>query len=582
MTCRQECGPFFGRSTIAGSRPTSKMLDSSLKESLVCALWRVCGLVSFHWDLVNSRYQDTEPAALIVTTALVTYAGHRVLHRIIYGEGFVPNVKRGLLATMRGLPIVRNYVRDRLDKVTVDIERSLNKPYQDCRFILELPDQPWTPEAILEEMSQNDALCPAGWNKGTVSGAIYTEHDPHLDALMVSVYKRHLRSNPLHSDVFIGVRKMEAEVIRWCCNLFHGGPDSCGSMASGGTESLILACKAYRDYGYFEKGIAYPEMIVPATAHAGFDKAGQYLRIKVVHVPVDPSTMRVDVRKMKAAITGNTIMLVGSSPQFPHGSIDPIQEIAELGRKYCIPVHVDACLGGFLVAFMEEAGFPLPPFDFRLDGVTSISADTHKYGFTPKGSSVVLYRSRKYHHYQFSVSTDWPGGVYCTPTMSGSRSGAVIACTWASLLYYSRQGYVAATRKIVSTTRYIADELRQVPGIRLLGSPDVSVVAVGSDTFDPFQLLEKLVERGWNLNPLQYPAGFHLCVTLLHVSENVADRFVADVRHCTAEIMRAPIRPSSGQAAIYGLAQSVPDRSVVEELAHAYIDACYSTVSSSS
>ncbi|KAH9360128.1 hypothetical protein HPB48_020343 [Haemaphysalis longicornis] len=285
-----------------------KGLGGLQKESLAYAMWRVCGLFSFHWDLVNSRYQETEPATLILTTALVTYIGQRLLRRLIYGEGFVPNGKRGLLATVRGLPIVRDYVQQRLDRVSVDIERSLNKHYGDCRFILELPDKAWTPEAILEEMARNDALCPEGWNKGVVSGAVYTEHDSRLDALMVSVYERHLRTNPLHSDVFIGVRKMEAEVIRWCCNLFHGGPDSCGSMASGGTESLILACKAYRDYGYHEKGIAYPEIIVPATAHAGFDKAGQYLRIKVVHVPVDPDTMRVDPRKMKAAITSNTIL----------------------------------------------------------------------------------------------------------------------------------------------------------------------------------------------------------------------------------------------------------------------------------
>lgn len=553
------------------------MPDSSLKESLLYAFWRVCGLVNLHRDMLNARYQDTEPAVLIVTTALVTYIGQRAVRRIVYGEGFVPNVRRGFLSTLRSLPIVRDYVREKMDNIALDVERSLNKCYADCRFILELPEKRWTPEAILEEMDRNDGLCPVKWKKGVVSGAIYTEHDSRLEAMMISVYERHLRSNPLHSDVFVGVRKMEAEVIRWCCNLFHGGPDSCGSMTSGGTESLILACKAHRDYGYFEKGIVYPEMVVPATAHAGFDKAGEYLRVKVIHVPVDPETMKADVRKMKAAITGNTIMLVGSAPQFPHGCIDPIQEIAELGVKYNIPVHVDACLGGFLVPFMDEAGFPLPPFDFRLDGVASISADTHKYGYTPKGSSMVMYRSRKHHHYQFSVATDWPGGVYATPTVSGSRAGSVAACTWASLLYYGREGYVEATRKIIATTRKIITELRTVPGIRVLGSPDVSVVAVGSDEFDIFQLLDKLSHRGWNLNPLQYPSGFHLCVTLLHVAENVADQFVSDVRECTAEIMQAPRLPSSGKAAIYGMAQSIPDRSVIEELACAYIDACYST-----
>lgn len=550
---------------------------TSLKESLLYAFWRVCGLVTFHIDMINARYQNTEPVVLIATTALVTYVGQRALRRLVYGEGFVPNVRRGMLASLRNLPIVRDYVHEQMDKIAVDVERSLNKCYAHCNFILELPDKGWTPETILERMAENDSLSHVEWKKGVVSGAIYTEHDPKLEGLMVSVYERHLRSNPLHSDVFVGVRKMESEVIRWCCNLFHGGPDSCGSMTSGGTESLILACKAHRDYGYFEKGIVYPEMVIPATAHAGFDKAGEYLRIKVIHVPVDVKTMKVDVRKMRAAITGNTIMLVGSSPQFPHGSIDPIREIAELGLKYGIPVHVDACLGGFLVPFMDDAGFPLPPFDFRLEGVTSISADTHKYGYTPKGSSMVMYRSPKYHHYQFSVATDWPGGVYATPTLSGSRAGSVAACTWASLLYYGREGYVEATRKIITTTRKIVDELRTVPGIQVLGSPDVSVVAVGSEEFDVFQLMDKLTSRGWNLNPLQYPSGFHLCVTLLHVAEDVADRFVGDIRECTAEIMQSPRLPSTGKAAIYGMAQSIPDRSVIEELAHAYIDACYST-----
>ncbi|XP_075740652.1 sphingosine-1-phosphate lyase isoform X3 [Rhipicephalus microplus] len=701
--------------------------------------------------MINARYQQTEPAVLIATTALVTYVGQRALRRLIYGEGFVPNVRRGLLASLRNLPIVRNYVHEQLDKIAVDVERSLNKCYAHCTFVLELPDKGWTPETILERMAENDSLSHVEWKKGVVSGAIYTEHDPKLEGLMVSVYERHLRSNPLHSDVFVGVRKMESEVIRWCCNLFHGGPESCGSMTSGGTESLILACKAHRDRGYFEKGIVYPEMVIPATAHAGFDKAGEYLRIKVIHVPVDPKTMKVDIHKMKAAITRNTVMLVGSSPQFPHGSIDPILEIAELGLRYGIPVHVDACLGGFLVPFMDDAGFPLPPFDFRLEGVTSISADTHKvflfglagthcatdvstaytchmdspkmgpciarncypvielapppshhvtssaspikvgiqnfsfsgtggpganmwpktpffrivqvflfglagthcatdvstaytcrmnspkmgpciarncypvielapppshhvtssaspikvgiqnfsfsghggpganmwpktpffrivqYGYTPKGSSMVMYRNHKYHHYQFSVATDWPGGVYATPTVSGSRPGSVAACTWASLLYYGRDGYIEATRKIISTTRKIVNELRTVPGIQLLGSPDVSVVAVGSEEFDVFQLMDQLTSRGWNLNPLQYPSGFHLCVTLLHVAENVADRFVSDIRECTAEIMQSPRLPSTGKAAIYGMAQSIPDRSVIEELAHAYIDACYST-----
>lgn len=529
-------------------------------------------------EAINNRFQAAEPAFLIVTSVIVTSIVHRLVSWLVYGEGFVPNVKGGILARLRNAPVVRTYVQKHLDKVALDIEKSLNKHYANAKFILELPQTSWMPEKILEEMARNDSMCKLEWKKGCVSGAIYSENDERLESMMTQVFSRHLRSNPLHSDVFLGVRKMEAELVRWCCNLFHGGPESCGSMASGGTESLLLACKSYRDYAYSVKGIVYPEMIIPATAHAGFEKAGQYLRIKVVSVPVDPKTMTVNLKRMESSITGNTIMLVGSCPQFPHGSIDPIEQISKLGVKYNIPVHVDACLGGFLVAFMEDAGFSLPPFDFRLPGVTSISADTHKYGYSPKGSSMILYRERKFHHCQFSVTTDWPGGVYCTPTVSGSRAGAVTACTWASLLYYGRQGYVDATRKIITTTRMIVAEVSKIPGIYVIGKPDTSVVAIGSNDFDIFQLMEKLTGlRGWNLNPLQYPAGFHLCVTLLHVSENVADRFVRDVRELTAEIMKDPPKPSTGQAAIYGMAQSLPDRTVVEDLARAYIDACYST-----
>ncbi|XP_075740654.1 sphingosine-1-phosphate lyase isoform X5 [Rhipicephalus microplus] len=233
---------------------------TTLKESLLYAFWRVCGLVCFHRDMINARYQQTEPAVLIATTALVTYVGQRALRRLIYGEGFVPNVRRGLLASLRNLPIVRNYVHEQLDKIAVDVERSLNKCYAHCTFVLELPDKGWTPETILERMAENDSLSHVEWKKGVVSGAIYTEHDPKLEGLMVSVYERHLRSNPLHSDVFVGVRKMESEVIRWCCNLFHGGPESCGSVAPCffGLTAMTTICDDGNAYFLPPHGILEP------------------------------------------------------------------------------------------------------------------------------------------------------------------------------------------------------------------------------------------------------------------------------------------------------------------------------------
>lgn len=199
--------------------------------------------------------------------------------------------------------------------------------------------------------------------------------------------------------------------------------------------------------------------------------------------------------------------LVGSTPNYPYGTMDDIEEISKLGEKYNIPVHVDACLGGFLIAFMKYAGYHLPPFDFSLKGVTSISADTHKYGYAPKGSSVILYSDGKYLRHQFTVTTDWPGSVYGSPTVNGSRAGGIIAACWATLLYYGMNGYVENTKAVIDTSKYIEREVRKINGIYVFGTPVTSVVAMGSNDFDIFRLSDALCKKGWNLNNLQFPSG---------------------------------------------------------------------------
>ncbi|KAG2462708.1 SGPL1 lyase, partial [Polypterus senegalus] len=284
-------------------------------------------------------------------------------------------------------------------------------------------------------------------------------------------------------------------------------------VTSGGTESILMACKAYRDIAV-ERGVRFPEIVAPVSAHAAFNKAAHYFGMKMVHVPLDKNTMQVDVKMMKRAISKNTAMLVCSVPQFPHGAIDPVQDIAKLAVKYKIPLHVDACLGGFLIVFMEKANYPLPPFDFRVKGVTSISADTHKYGYAPKGSSVILYSDKKIRHYQFFVAADWQGGIYASPTIAGSRPGGIIAACWATMMHMGENGYIEATKKIIKTARYIDTELRKINGIFVFGKPEVSVVAVGSNVFDIFRLSNLLTSKGWNLNTLQFPSS---CVWPIYV-----------------------------------------------------------------
>ncbi|UJR36609.1 hypothetical protein I4U23_029329 [Adineta vaga] len=316
---------------------------------------------------------------------------------------------------------------------------------------------------------------------------------------------------------------------------------------------------------------------MPETAHPAFNKAAAYFKIKMTRIPVDPKTLEVDVKKMRRAISRNTCMLVASAPNFPHGAIDPIEEISEIALEYGIPFHVDGCLGGFLVAFMDEAGFPLKPFDFRVPGVTSISCDTHKYGFTPKGASVILYRTPEIRAHQFYALPDWPGGIYASPSIAGSRSGFLIACCWATLMYYGREGYVRETRKIIQVARDIATGWSKIHGLHLLHHPDVSVVAIGSDIFNIYYLIDALVAKGWHLNGLQNPPGLHIAVTQIHTQPGFVKKLLDDTRECVAEILRSDNKNDTPTAVIYGTSQKVPDKSLISDMAKVYIGACYDT-----
>ncbi|VDM38169.1 unnamed protein product [Toxocara canis] len=301
--------------------------------------------------------------------------------------------------------------------------------------------------------------------------------------------------------------------------------------------------------------------------------------IRLCHVPVG-SNGRVDVKRMERAITRDTCVLVASAPNFPTGTVDDVAAVSQLGKKYGIPVHVDSCLGGFLIPFMKDAGYPLPIFDFRLPGVTSISCDTHKaYGYTPKGSSVILYRNVKFLHYQYICIPDWTGGVYATPTLAGSRAGLTIALTWATMLHFGRESYVSRTRQIVECARRIADGIRGTQakaGLKLLGSPDVSVVAFQSEEVNIYAVGDRMSKLGWHLNALQNPPGQHICVTYNTVKADGDVAFIRDLRTVVDELRNEPKKGADSEmAAIYGMAESVPDKSIINEVAFAYLDACY-------
>ncbi|RWS04604.1 sphingosine-1-phosphate lyase 1-like isoform X3, partial [Dinothrombium tinctorium] len=531
---------------------------------------------------LNNRCSALEPLQLICVTLAIVWLIHKLkcCLRFTTSDNYLIVFKRKAFQLMMKLPFIGSLIEKEIRKAENAVKHNMMKPFEKETFITRLPQKGngYSTEKILDEAKKYQNLGKIGWKEGRVSGTVYADcNNEERNSLLTKVFDITSYTNPLHADIFPGIRKMEAEVVRISLTLFHGDKKSCGTVTTGGTESILLVCKAYRDYARYVKGICDPEMIVPVTAHAAFDKASQMLSMKIKHIPIDSISMKVKIKDMQSAITRNTCMLVGSAPAFPHGTVDSITEIGKLGLKFDIPVHVDCCLGGFLVPFLKDAGFPVVQCDFSVPGVTSISADTHKYGFAPKGSSVIMYSDKKYRHYQYSVQTDWPGGVYASPNVGGSRSGATIATCWAALLYQGYEGYVDATRKIIQTTAFIKSQLSGIEGLFIYGDPILSVIAFGSKRFDIFGLSDGLSAKGWNVNPLQFPSGFHICVTLMHTVDGVAQKFVEDVKNITAELLKNPSAKMGEGAAIYGTAQSIPDRSLISSMAQKYLDFYYST-----
>jgi len=456
------------------------------------------------------------------------------------------------------------------DELIAALDRQL-KPYRD-----ELPAYPRLPEegvpraevaGLIERLATAEE---ARWRNGYASGAVY-HGDPEHVAFLNRVYAAQSQSNPLHPDLWPSATKFEAEIVSMTANMLgarHADPAArvAGTVSSGGTESILLAMKTYRDFARARRGIAEPEIVAPVTAHAAFDKAAKYFDMTLVRVPVDAG-FKADLGAMAGAITERTAVVVGSAPTFPHGVIDPIPEIAALAAGHGAGCHVDACLGGFIVPWAERLGYPVPPFDFRLPGVTSMSADAHKYGYAAKGSSVVLYRGKDLRQFQYYTTADWPGGLYLSPTFAGSRPGALSATCWAAMVSIGERGYTEAARRILETGAKVRDGIGQIPGLRVLGDPLWVIAFAAEDGLDVFQVLENMGARGWSLNGLQRPAAVHIAVTLRHTRPGVADRFLADLRE-SAEEVRANPGVSTGMAPVYGMAASLP-----EELVHAMLGA---------
>lgn len=521
----------------------------------------------------NSFLAEFEPLALLFAPLFTLF-----LARII--QSFLGVIReKGLKATFIGLfmtfiklvPGVKSYIDAEKQKV-VDKLQSGSKSKRDG-WRTELPVSGLGVDVI--ENMKDEKRKDSTW-QGKCSGTVYiggSEYEGHF-SLINEACSMFAHTNPLHMDVFQSVARFEAEVVAMTAALLGSkdkasGGQICGNMTSGGTESILLAVKTSRDYMKNKKGITRPEMIIPESAHSAYDKAAQYFNIKLWRCPVNKE-FQADVQAIKRHINKNTIMIVGSAPGFPHGIIDPIKELGELALGYGICLHVDLCLGGFVLPFARKLGYPIPPFDFSVQGVTSVSVDVHKYGLAPKGTSVVLYRNHEIRKYQFVAVTEWTGGLYVSPTIAGSRPGGLIAGAWAAMMSLGEEGYLVNTKKIMELSRRIQEGIKEIPELFIIGRPDMTIVAFGSNVVDIFEVNDIMSSKGWHMNALQRPNSIHICITLQHVP--VVEDFLQDLRESVQTVKQNPGPIKGGLAPIYGAAGRMPDRGMVQELLVNYMD----------
>jgi len=391
----------------------------------------------------------------------------------------------------------------------------------------------------------------AKWHEGRVWSLVYHADDQVTD-LLKEAYSLFFSENGLNPMAFPSLRRFETEVVAMTAGLLGGDEETAGSMTAGGTESILMAVKTARDWARAERpAVTAPEMVLPQTAHPAFHKAGHYFDVKPVVIPVGPD-LRADVAAARAAVTASTILVIGSAPSYPHGVVDPIPELAAIAQEHGILCHADACVGGFMLPFVRKLGYAVPDFDFSIPGVTSMSADLHKYGYAAKGASVILYRNAGLRRHQFHVYTDWPGGIYASPGMAGTRPGGPIAAAWAILNYLGEEGYLALTDMVMKTAQKLQDGVRAIPGLRILGEPVMSIMAIGSDKLNVFEIGDEMALRGWALDRQQFPSSLHVTVTPAHAQ--AADQFLADLGQ-VVELVKRPSRARLSRSLQVRLAQ---------------------------
>jgi glutamate/tyrosine decarboxylase-like PLP-dependent enzyme len=416
-----------------------------------------------------------------------------------------------------------------------------------------LPEDGRPRDEVLKELHEIATSEDAFWETGKCSGTMYCGDHEHYEYLN-EAFSLFAHVNALQRDMCPSVTKFEAEIISMTLDMLNGGAaiggEHSGLVTTGGSGSIAHAMLAYREHGSEVRGIHHPNVIKPETAHPAFDKACHLFGIELKKAPIDPISTRVDVDWVRENIDENTVAVIGSACNYGYGTIDPIEALSELALQRGVGLHVDGCLGGFILPFGQQLGRPIPVFDFRLPGVTTISADTHKYGYALKGTSVLCFRDKALRNSQYFYLTDWSGGKYCSPGMEGSRSAGLIAATWASMVYLGKAGYLRYAKQIFDTADKMIAAVHSHPELRIIGEPTF-LFSFTSDEFDIYHVNDFMRGLGWRFNGQQYPNDLHMAVTRPQTQPGVAEAFAGDLAKGVAyAIEHKEQAPQSG--AIYG------------------------------
>jgi glutamate/tyrosine decarboxylase-like PLP-dependent enzyme len=382
----------------------------------------------------------------------------------------------------------------------------------------------------LETLRVDDAK----WRDGRTFGLVY-DGGPEVHAIAEAAASMYLHENALNTLAMPSLGEIQRQVVGSMAELLHGD-EAAGFMTSGGTESILMAVKSARERAREQRGIDRGEIVLADSAHAAFHKGAHYFGLDTIVVPV-AADYRCDIAAMAGAITDRTVLVVGSAPQYPQGVIDPIEELAALAAAVDANMHVDACMGGFILPFMERLGEEIPLWDFRVPGVTTISLDVHKLGYAPKGASIILHRSKNLRRYQTYTFDDWLGGFYASPSMQGSRSGQPMASAWAVMQRLGLDGYERLTRTTIDTARKIREGVHAIDGLTIVGKPVAQLMAITiadgwHERLDIFAVGDALAERGWYLDRQHRPDSLH--ATISNGNVPVADQFLADLADSVA------------------------------------------------